>query len=75
MENLTLDIFSGELEAAAVWLEAVQGLTAARERMRQIASNNPGKYFILSVADRSVLERIDTFDPRYPVQKPLEAGS
>ena len=63
MENLTLDIFSGEVETDARWLEAVHGLTAARERMKQLASENPGKYFIFCVADRSVLERIDTFDP------------
>jgi hypothetical protein len=60
MENLTFDIFSGELEKDAMWLEAVQGLAAARERMNQIASETPGKYFIFSTANRSVLETTET---------------
>ena len=60
MENLTFDIFSGELEKDAMWLEAVQGLAAARERMNQIASETPCKYFIFCTANRSVLESIET---------------
>ena len=60
MRNLTFDIFSGELEKDPSWLEAVQGLASAKERMKQIAEERPGKYFIFCVADRSVLESIDT---------------
>jgi hypothetical protein len=67
MRNLTLDIFSGELEKDASWLEAVQGLAGAKERMKQIAAERPGKYFIFCVADSAVLESMDTLanaDPR-----------
>jgi hypothetical protein len=60
MRNLTFDIFSGELEKDATWLEAVQGLGSAKERMKQIAAERPGKYFIFCLADSSVLESMDT---------------
>jgi hypothetical protein len=60
VQNLTFDIFSGELEKDARWLEAVQGLDSAKVRMKQIASVTPGKYFIFCTASRSVLERTET---------------
>jgi hypothetical protein len=60
MRMLTFDIFSGELEKDARWLEAVQGLASAKERMKQIAAERPGKYFIFCVADRAVLGSMDT---------------
>lgn len=60
VQNLTFDIFSGELEEDARWLEAVQGLDSAKDRMKQIASEKPGKYFIFCTANRSVLERTET---------------
>jgi hypothetical protein len=62
MQNLTFDIFSGELERDARWLEAVQGLDSAKDRMKQIASETPGKYFIFCTSYRSVVETIETFN-------------
>jgi hypothetical protein len=55
------DIFSGSPPNNAIWLEAVEGLSNARERMEQIAAENPGKYFIFSVGSRTVLAEIETF--------------
>lgn len=60
MRKLTFEIFSGELEKDARCLEAVQGPASAQERMKQIAAERPGKYFIFCVADSSVLESMDT---------------
>jgi hypothetical protein len=42
----TFDIFSGTAKKA-MWIEAVEGLSNARERMEQIAADKPGQYFIL----------------------------
>lgn len=62
MQRLTFDIFSGELEKDAIWVEAVEGLATAKERMKQIASETPGRYFIFSLADRLVLDRTETHE-------------
>jgi hypothetical protein len=75
MPNLTFDIFSGELEKDARWLEAVQGLDSAKDRMKQIASEKPGKYFIFSIASRSVLERTETSSPPSAADKTKTSGS
>ena len=61
MEELSLDIFSGELDKDAMWLESVQGLSNARARMVQIAAEKPGRYFIYSVRSHAVLAQIETF--------------
>ena len=53
-------IFSGSFENDALWLETVSGFTKARERMEQLASQAPGKYFVFSVHSRGLLASIDT---------------
>jgi hypothetical protein len=40
------DIFSGEISNHPVWLETVEGLHRARERMARLAAERPGHYFI-----------------------------
>ena len=48
MKEPTFDIFSRRSDNEAIWIQAVQGLSKARERMEQIAAQNPGKYFLFS---------------------------
>ena len=48
MPESTFDIFSGHLGEDALWLEAVEGLSNARERMQKIAEQTPGAYFVFS---------------------------
>lgn len=69
MQNATFDIFAGELETEAIWVEAVTGLDNAKSRMDQIASGRPGKYFIFYSADHSVLARTETFESSESPQK------
>ena len=38
------DVFSGLLDKDALWIESVQGLGAAYERMTELAANRPGPY-------------------------------
>jgi hypothetical protein len=64
MKEPTFDIFAGDYDKNAVWIEAVAGLSNARERMEEIAKEKPGKYFLFSCIDRSVLARIETFEQR-----------
>jgi hypothetical protein len=54
------DIFSGALDKNALWLEAVDGLGPAFERMKQIAANSPGTYFVFCSSTHKVLASIDT---------------
>jgi hypothetical protein len=57
----TFDVFRGHYqEADPVWIESVQGLGEARERMKQIATETLGAYFVFSVGDQLVLDIMDT---------------
>ena len=60
VEEPTFDIFRGNPDQNAVWLEPVMGLLNARQRMEQIAAEKPGRYFILSVQSHSVVAKVDT---------------
>ena len=53
------EIFSGSRDEP-IWLETVEGLAAATERMNEYASQSPGCYFIFCVETSSVLAEIDT---------------
>jgi hypothetical protein len=57
----TFDIFRGTYsDKNAIWVEAVQGLAAARDRMYARATEEPAPYFLFSTTDRLVLAIIDT---------------
>ena len=47
-EENAYDIFSGESDRDAIWIEAVIGIDQARARMEQIAASTPGDYFIFA---------------------------
>ena len=52
------DVFCGSSERNAIWLEAVIGLSKAKDRMQAIAAAEPGDYFVYHVATKTVLSRI-----------------
>jgi hypothetical protein len=54
------DIFSGTRKNAT-WIETVEGLAAARERLQQIAAEKRGQYFIFSALTRVSVCEIETF--------------
>ena len=66
MQETVFDIFRGRTERDAMWLEAVAGLSNARERMEIIASLTPGPYFLYSSEARSILSTIQTFEKPKP---------
>lgn len=53
-------IFSGSGPGDAVWVEVVRGLGCARERLDEIARENPGKYLLFSFARCAILAKVDT---------------
>jgi hypothetical protein len=61
MSEPKFDIFSGELDKNALWIETVEGLSNARERMEKMASEKPGRYFIFSASSHAVLAQTETF--------------
>ena len=70
------DIFSGTQKNAA-WIETVEGLSAARERLQQIAGKKPGQYFIFSALTRISVCEIETFAIPHPsrVTRPKADGA
>jgi hypothetical protein len=54
------DIFSGKVDEDAIWLEAVEGLGAANERMKDHAHRIPGPYFVFCQQTHEALGSIDT---------------
>jgi hypothetical protein len=69
MKEPTFDIFSGASDKDALWVEAVEGLSKARERMEQIAAEKPGPYFLFSGASHSILARVEIFPKPETKQK------
>jgi hypothetical protein len=59
------DIFSG-WPNNAIWIEAVEGLSNARERMGQIAGENPGRYFLFCPRTQASVAEIHTFAVPHP---------
>ena len=44
----------------AVWLECIEGIDAATERMYDIATHRPGIYFVLNLWEHLVVAKTDT---------------
>ena len=53
------DIFLGQ-NADAIWMEAVDGFGKAYGRMKELAADFPGPYFVFCAQTHSILARIDT---------------
>jgi hypothetical protein len=55
------DIFAGEPgEKNAMWVEAIEDLKVANDRLRALASEKPGKYFVFCVRTREIVSAVDT---------------
>jgi hypothetical protein len=56
----TFDIFSGRPgDKHAIWLEKVEGLGDAYDRMKALAAENPGPYFIFHIEGHQILASIN----------------
>jgi len=57
----TFDIFQSPRNKSDVaWLECIEGLDAATERMYEIATHRPGIYFVLNLWEHLVVAKTDT---------------
>lgn len=74
MQEPLFDIFSGKPDSNPLWLETVEGLDRARERMEQRAAQNPGSYFIFSTQAQAVLAEIETAEKSRTMRKVQRAG-
>jgi hypothetical protein len=62
-------IFSGLRDKNAMWLEYVDGLGNAYERMKELARQNPGPYFVFSAETHEVLASIDTSEGDFKARR------
>ena len=60
MNSPTFDVFSGFLEHDAKWIESIEGLGAATQRMFQFSVIRPGPYFVFDNKQHKVLTSTDT---------------
>ncbi|HUE44367.1 MAG TPA: hypothetical protein VMP12_12405 [Candidatus Sulfotelmatobacter sp.] len=64
MKELTFDIFEGTSENDALWVDAAEGMSNARQRMERIAVEKPGRYFLFSCTSHEILARVETSNKR-----------
>ena len=57
------DVFSGLLDKDARWIESVEGVGAAYERIKELAAATPGPYFVFDTVSNKVLAKIDSTHP------------
>jgi len=62
------DIFSGTPAEKTLWVESVEGLPSARERLKQISAAKPGKYFLFSAESNTVVIAVDTSAKSHPLK-------
>jgi hypothetical protein len=60
-------LFSGIPDRDAIWIEAIEGLANASDRMKKLAAEKPGPYFVFSSFTYTVAAEIDTTEN--PIQK------
>ena len=66
----TYDIFAGRYgDTDARWIEPVEGLGCAYERMKEIAAKEPGPYFLFDPSSHRVLASVDTTAYQKPKAK------
>jgi hypothetical protein len=64
------DLFAGTFgDGDALWLEAIEGLGIAYEKMKWRAARVPGKYFVFCQSTHTVQASIDTSSPEKNANK------
>jgi hypothetical protein len=60
MRVRAFDIVSGSVDRGIFWIDSIEGLDAAKQRVDMIAADRPGKYFVFDVHENLVLYSVDT---------------
>jgi len=70
MQVRRFDIFSGAFDRDPMWIETVEGLDSACDRMREHAAQNHGKFFVFCMETHKVVDSIDTTEPKRKLDRP-----
>jgi hypothetical protein len=54
------DIFQGHVDRDPIWVEVVDGLGCAFERIKELAAEKPAHYFVKSLNTHKVLASVDS---------------
>jgi hypothetical protein len=54
------DIFQGHVDRDPIWVEVVDGLACAFERIEEFAAEKPAHYFVKSLNTHKVLASVDS---------------
>ena len=69
------DIFEGDFgNNDVLWIEAVEGLGAAKQRMDEIALERPGRYFVFYSQGHAVLASTNTTALSGLIERGLKVG-
>jgi hypothetical protein len=58
MRSPVYNLFTEDARGNPVWLDAVADFEAARIRLTQLASVNPGEYFIFNLRTQQIVTRL-----------------
>jgi len=60
MTELRFDIFKENEHKAVLWVEVAEGLPDARARMEQLATKEPGTYFVFNPRESTIVAYMNT---------------
>jgi hypothetical protein len=76
MDDTPFGIFAGLPGKGSKWLESAARFESAQERMKQLAAQNPGAYFIFNTWNLCVVSEVNTqAKPLLPAHRVKIAGA
>ena len=73
--NYVFDIFKRLPDGTPLWVEAVPGLTEAKERIARLAFDSHSEYFIFSVRDGGIVALVTQSDHgAFPIRNRTRDG-
>ena len=57
-DGITYDIFRDEPDGSPLWVEAVEGLEHAMNRMEELASSDPSDYYLYCAQAGRIIRRL-----------------
>jgi hypothetical protein len=75
MEESLFVVFGDLTEGGVKWLESVYGLANAQRRMKRIAAEKPGSYFVFDLQTASIVAKTNTVKQLKWVSPPPQAGA
>jgi len=73
MKILKYHIFSGLRDKGGSWLDSVEGLETAIERIRQLSEKSPGRYYVFCAKTLQPLASIDTSNTKQDESRKIDS--